>query len=113
MAGLGYYADNGHAVRVNLMNGLFPMAIAPPVPIDIHKLVCGRSAPDLGLFEGPTFTKPRTRRRTKAKVKAVKCYEASLHQDDVCWPDDGSLSMTSRAHRAKVPYALDSLNSNA
>ena len=57
-AGLGYYADNGHVVQANLMKGLFPLAIVPPVPIDIHKLVGGRSPPDLGLFEGPTFTKP-------------------------------------------------------
>ena len=69
--------------------------------------------PDLGKFEGSTLTTPKNRRRIRERIRTAKCYEASLHHDDVCWPDDGSLSMTSKVHRARGLYALDSLNSNA
>lgn len=100
-------------VQVNLMKNLFPLAQAPPVPLEIDKLVCQEYKPDVGKLDGPICTKPKTRRRTRARIKEVKCYEASLHQDDASWPDDGSLSMTSTMHRAKGLYAMGSLNSNA
>ena len=108
-----YYADNGYMVQVNLVKSLFPLAEAPPIPLNLAKLApCGHR-PDLGKFEGPTFTKPRVRRRNRERVKQAKSYEASLHQDHEDWPDDESLSKTSTMHKAKGLYALDSLNSNA
>jgi hypothetical protein len=42
MAGLGYYADNGYTVELNLAKTLFQIGEAPPVPLRLDKLVpCG------------------------------------------------------------------------
>ena len=72
---------------------------------------CGYK-PDVGKCDGPVFTKPRARRRTRDRVRQAKCYVASLHQDNEDWPDDDSLSMLSEVHKAKGLYAFDSLNSS-
>ena len=82
VAGLGYYADNGYTVELNLAKTLFQIGEARPVPLRLDKLVSCGHKPDLGKSNGMVFTKPRAnRRRTRQRVKQAKCHEASLHQD--------------------------------
>ena len=111
--GMGYYADNGGVAQLNLAGALFPMMEAPPVPVALEELVCRSSTDGRCQREAPASTTPKVRRRTWAKRKAVRCYEASLQEDDACWPDDGSRRLLSNSHRIKGMYAIDTLNPNA
>ena len=107
-AGLGYYIDAGPIQHVNLSDLLHPLEAAPPVPIELVKCVSDtekRRAP----FTAPT----PCRRRERPRKAGVVGFEASLHEADAIWPDDGSLSMKSTQHRRKGMFAIDSLNENA
>ena len=55
LAGLGYYADNGPVVQVNLLKGLFALMEAPPVPIALYELACGKGDAVHGGRDEPFF----------------------------------------------------------
>ena len=110
VAGLGYYADCGHIVKLDLAKSLFQTGAAPVVPLALDKLVPPRPACDQGTAHA--WTKPKTRRRTRQRVKQAKTYAASLHPLHVDWPDDDSVSLYSTVHKAEGLFALDQLNPN-
>ena len=81
---------------------------SPPVPIELAKCVelsNGRQT--------PSTTPSPCRRRKRPRKNEVGGYEASLHEADAAWPDDGSLSKKSVQHRRMGLIAIDSLNRNA
>ena len=109
-AGLGYYADCGHIVKLDLAKSLFQAGVAPVVPLVLDKLVPPRPSCDKGTAFA--LTKPKNRRRTRQRVKQAKTYAASLHPLHVDWPDDDSVSLYSTVHKAEGMFALDQLNPN-
>ena len=62
-AGLGYYADCGHIVKLDLAKSLFQVGVAPVVPLVLEKLVPSQPRCDKGTASA--WTKPRARRSEK------------------------------------------------
>ena len=108
--GRGYYVDVGPVQQVALRELLFPLEAAPPVPLEMSKLVGDGPRPK---HQRPVTVPTPCRRRNRPRKQGVVGVEASLHEADPIWPDDGSLSKHDGRHRCNGMFAVDTTNANA